>query len=175
MNYRQEKSYNGTLMEKGKKAEEIVFNWLKINPYSKQVIDTREFRFSQRLDVDCGIEDMHGRIVLGEIKSDKWLGKGNILFETHRINHYVSPYFYLGWGWRSPAERLYYYSPDLNSVYVFLFNDLRKRIAELIGNTNINTIKTWIKVVGTDDQKTTFNLVIPDELLKETFKIYKID
>jgi len=172
---RANKNYNGSLMEAGKIAEEIVFKWLKENPYGKEVIDTREFRFSQRLDVDCGIEDMHGRIVLGEIKSDKWLGKSqNILFETNRINHFVPPYFYLGWGWRSPAERLYYYSPHLNAIYVFKFTELRKQIGIIISQTSPEILHGWIKIVTTDKQKTTFNFVIPEELLINCFKIYKL-
>lgn len=172
---KEEKTYCGSLMEKGKKAEDIIFAWLKTSPYAGQIIDTREFRFSQRLDVDCGIEDMHGRVVLGEIKSDAWLGKsGNILFELFRINHFVPPFHYLGWGWRSPAERLFYYSPYKQAVYVFKFCEMRKRIGEIVSKTDPCILQGWFRVIPTDRQKTTINLLIPEKELAGTFRVFSL-
>jgi hypothetical protein len=95
---REEKTYNGDLMQKGSLNEEIILTWLKI--HAKHIIDFREFRLAQRIDVDFGIETIDGKIVLAEIKSDKWIKEaGNLCFETMRINHFVDDkWFYLGWG-----------------------------------------------------------------------------
>ena len=67
----------------GKRNEEIVMSWL--NNYAKEIIDFRDFRLAQRIDVDCGIETIDGNIILAEIKSDKWIKEsGNLLFECNR-------------------------------------------------------------------------------------------
>ena len=66
---RNEKTYNGKLMETGKNNEEIIIKWL--NQYGKNIIDFREFRLAQRIDVDCGIETM--MLPVKNKKSfDKW-------------------------------------------------------------------------------------------------------
>jgi len=95
-NMRNEKTYCGELMEKGMKNEEIILLWLK--EISKEIIDFREFKLAQRIDVDFGIETIDGKIVLAEIKSDKWIKEiGNLCFECNRINHFVpEKWFYLG-------------------------------------------------------------------------------
>ena len=78
---RKEKSYNGVLMKKGLANEDIILDWLKT--LGKEVIDFREFRLAQRIDVDFGIETIDGKIVLAEIKSDKWISEqGNLLFDA---------------------------------------------------------------------------------------------
>jgi hypothetical protein len=174
---KKEKSYNGELMEKGKKAEEIVLNWLRNNKNIKEIIDFREWRLTQRLDVDCGIETIDGKIMLAEIKSDKYLGNSNnFLFETFRINHFIHPdsIFYLGWAWRSPAKYLFYYSPKENAVYRFLFSNVRLGIGKYISrcDKNSNPKTSW---VYTDKQKTTFNLLIPIKEFDCLFDKYSIN
>ena len=158
-NNRRTKSYNGEMMERGKKGEEVVLDWLRSIDYYKEVIDMREFRVSQRLDVDCGIETIDGSIVLAEIKTDYNLGKtANFLFEVFRINHFANPdkVFYLGWTFRSPAKYLLYYSPNEYRVYQFRFEYLRQTIGKYVSQH-----KPRFHIEPTDDQKTTFNLLIP--------------
>jgi len=158
-----EKSYNGELMNKGKKAEEIVIKWLKsLKDNVRNVIDVREWRITQRLDADIIIENIDGKLRLAEIKSDKNLGiSENFLFEFMRINHFVKSdsIHYLGWAFRSPAKYLLYYAPLKNEVYRFCFEDIRKGIGKWIGNyTNPKEIR--INKTLTDEQKTTFNFII---------------
>lgn len=164
---RQEKSYNGKMMEVGKRNEEIVMGWLK--KQMKEVLDFREFKLTQRIDVDCGVETMDGNIVLAEIKQDKWIGEnGNLCFECNRINHFAEgKWFYLGWGWRSPAQKLIVRNGKNGETFVFDFNELRKFIGGYIAVHGKN-IK--INITETDNQKTTFNYLIP---MKDLKKIYK--
>ena len=58
-------------MEIARTNEEIILEWLKGS--QRSVIDFREFRLAQRIDVDFGIETVDGRMVLAEIKSDRWV------------------------------------------------------------------------------------------------------
>jgi hypothetical protein len=166
------KSYNGALMEKGRTGEEIVMRWLSNNPYCREVIDMREFRISQRLDVDCGIETVDGAIVLAEIKTDYNLGRtNNVLFEVFRINHFVSPdkVFYLGWAFRSPAKYLLYYAPHEKALYRFEFTSIRQIIGKYVSANNPR-----LQVTPTDEQKTTFNILIPFAKLEGKYKKYDL-
>ena len=166
---RLEKNYNGELMEKGKSNEEIILNWLKDNPSAKSVIDFREFRLAQRIDVDFGIETIDGNIVLAEIKSDKWIREsGNLLFEVFRINHFAKAnWFYLGWGYRSPAQKLIDRNPGTGETFIFNFLGLRTFIGEYVLEIGK---ELRINITETDKQKTTFNFLIPMKLLNGIYK-----
>lgn len=169
---RQIKSYSGDLMQKGKYGESIVLQWLKENPNVNEVIDMREFRISQRLDVDCGIETLDRSLVLAEIKTDFNLGKtDNFIFEIFRINHFVDAdkVFYLGWVFRSPAKYLFYYSPNENIIYRFTFKNIRETIGQYIAK-----VKPKIISVPTDEQKTTFNILIPQYLFNNKIQKFEL-
>lgn len=170
---RQVKSYSGELMQKGRVGEDVILKWLKKSPYTKEIIDMREFRMSQRLDVDCGIETPDGALVLAEIKTDYNLGKtNNFIFELFRINHYVESdkVFYLGWTFRSPAKYLLYYSPNENIIYRFTFKDIRETIGKYVAKN-----KAQIVIVPTDEQKTTFNVLIPQSIFNGHVLKYKLE
>lgn len=157
---REEKTYNGVLMAKGKQNETSVLNWLNSRIQNREIIDFREFKLAQRIDVDFGIESIDGDIVLLEVKSDKWIKEnGNLCFEQNRINHFVAgKHFYLGWGWRSPAKKLLVRNPETCEAFVFDFEKLRMQIGIHIANAGKNL---KIAIVETDKQKTTFNLLVP--------------
>lgn len=166
-------------MEKCFPNEEIILEWLQ--SFGREVIDFREFRLAQRIDVDFGIETVDGTIILAEIKADHWVSEhknlnehlsGNLCFELCRINHFVeNHWFYLGWGWRSPAQKLISRNPNTGETFVFEFLKLRKKIGQYVNeigkNLNIN-------IVETDDQKTTFNLLIPMCELKFLYKKFNL-
>jgi len=170
---REEKSYNGLLMEKGTKNENIIMDWLKTT--NRAIVDFREFRLAQRIDVDFGIETIDGTIMLAEIKSDKWISQqGNLCFECHRINHYsFGNWFYLGWGWRSPAQKLIVRNPLSGDTFVFYFTGLREFIASYVAEQGRN-FKTKINLVETDKQKTTFNWLIPMVILSSIYTKYMV-
>lgn len=175
---RGEGTYEGALMDKGRQGEEIVMTWLKQSPECRNVIDMREFRISQRLDVDCGIETLDGSLVLAEIKSDSYLGvSGNILFEVFRINHYAPPdrVFYLGWAFRSPAKYLLYYSPNKHAIYRFRFDNIRRRIGKFVANGKTpGQVKQSLSVVLTDRKKTTFNILVPERYLAGVYRRFDL-
>jgi len=162
-----EKSYNGDLMRIGTETENKILDWLKLN--NKEILDLREFRLAQRMDVDFGIETKDGAILLAEVKSDKWISEnGNLLFEWNRINHFVeNKWFYLGWGWRSPAQYLIIRNPLSCETFIFNFLQLRKFVAVYV-NENCKDIK--FTIVETDKQKTTFNLLISMNKVKHLYK-----
>lgn len=169
---REDKTYDGILMSKGKANEEVIINWLKSK--GREIIDFREFKLAQRIDVDCGIESKDGQIVLAEIKSDNYIKEsGNLLFEFNRINHYVkNKWFYLGWGWRSPAQNLIIRNPKTGEIFIFDFLDLRTFVGKYIGDVGS---KLKINITETDKQKTTFNYLIPFEDIKKYRLNYKKD
>lgn len=141
--------------------------------HAKHIIDFREFRLAQRIDVDFGIETIDGKIVLAEIKSDKWIKEaGNLCFETMRINHFVDDkWFYLGWGWRSPAQKIIIRNPDTNETFIFSFLELRRMVGKYISEIS-RTMR--INITETDKQKTTFNFLIPMVYLKGVYKLYHV-
>ena len=166
---KQEKTYSAELMKVGTDNENIILEWLKTE--ARSVIDFRDFRLAQRIDVDFGIETIDGVIVLAEIKSDKHIkDAGNLCFECNRINH-SGHYFYLGWGWRSPAQKLIVRNPISGDTYVFTLAQLRAVIANYIGEMGKNLN---ILIVETDKTKTTFNYLIPMGKLANFYSKYHI-
>lgn len=168
---REEKSYNGELMRKGTENERVILDWLSEN--FKSVLDFREFRLTQRIDVDFGVETIDGNFVLAEIKSDKHISEDrNLCFEVFRINHFVTEnQFYLGWGYRSPAQKLIIRNPDTGKVFVFDFLKLRSKIGSYIAEKG-KTIR--MLPVETDKQKTTFNFLIPMHDLTSVWKKFQL-
>jgi hypothetical protein len=178
---REKKSYSGGMMKKGIENEEIILEWLRKN---YEVIDIRDEKKARTLDVDCGIITLDKNILLAEIKSDNLISEnGNLCFEQFRINHFVSgKEFYLGWGWRSPAQRLIARNPKSNEIFIFDFAELRNQVGNFVGMEGRNllapttTIKERFSRCGawniyeTDKQKTTFNLLVPlDRLTYKKF------
>jgi hypothetical protein len=177
---RNQSTYQGELMKKGKSNEEIIFNWL--GERCKETMDFREYRLAQRLDVDCGIVSHDGEIVLAEIKSCNYISaEGNLCFEVNRINHHIKDkWFYLGWGWRSPAKYLIVRNPKTGNTFIFDFIELRQAVASYVlknGKKLMDEVKSaknrnFIQIVETDEQKTTFNYLIPMSCLTGKYKHY---
>lgn len=164
-----ERSYQSELMKIGKSNEDIILDWLKKSPEAKAIIDFREFRLAQRIDVDFGIESIDGDIQLAEIKSDKMISEsGNLFFETQRINHFAENHWaYLGWGWRSPAQKLIIRNPVSGDAFVFQFQKLRIRVGELVSQRHYR-----LTTVYTDPVKTTFGLLIQLSKIKPLYEKY---
>ena len=172
LNFRNEKSYSGELMRKGTQNENIILKWLEHSLKAKTIVDFREFRLAQRIDVDFGIETINGDYVLGEIKSDRWIRrKGNLLFEFLRINHFwINHWNYTGWGFRSPAQKLIIRNPHTNGTFIFDFLELRTFVGKYIAEMGK---QIRIDIVLTDTQKTTFNFLIPFKKIREYGVKYK--
>jgi len=169
------KSYNGDYMEIGKLGENIVIKFIEEQPKVLGIIDFRNIRAVHEVDIDIAIRLYRGQICLAEIKTDTWLGEsGNVLNEVLRINHYSNSDYagYLGWTLRSPAEWLIYYAPNRTkpAIYIAKFKDMRAILQDYTrGEHEIN-------IVRTDKNKTTYNILIPEQeyLDQNIFKIYEL-
>ena len=170
-------NYKGELMNKGKENEEIILQWLKDDKRFTEVKDYRLIKEWQYLDVDFVAKTLNGDYILLETKSDKYISEeGNLLFENERLNHYAEDHwFYLGWGWRSKADKFIIRNPDTNEAFIFNVRKLRDFIGKFIGGLTPEATKHIIKIVKTDKQKTTFNYLIPfTKIPKEIYKKYII-
>lgn len=170
------RSYDSGYMQAGKKAENIVMQWLREQPWTIGVDDLRPLRIMQEADVDCTIKTADGRITLAEIKSDKHLGiSKNVLFEALRINHtcVADKAVTLGWSARSPAKWLLYYAPSVQKIYQMTMDDLRRACQKY---TNEVRKRAFIDYVPTDNIKSTVNILIPKEYVEsmDSFKIHDL-
>ncbi len=161
-------------MAVGKKAEEIVMNFLQSKPYIIGINDFRELRAVQEADIDIAIKTVDGRVTLAEIKSDWYLGvSGNVLFEVLRINH-TAPTdrcLTLGWSGRTPATWILYYSPQLNKIYQVRTSELRKAFQQY---TKTERKNSNLSIVETDSIKTTVNVLIPWKYCSDIFTIHNV-
>lgn len=158
-NQRNEKSYNGTMMNKGTINEDIYMEWREKMGY--KVIDNRTKRFEQFNDVDFATVNKEGIQVTEEVKSDKSIGEfKNMFFESERIYHYVKDEenrFKVGWGWRSSAQKLVVRNPETGEIFVFNFSKLRSGVNEYIKRVGK---QLEIRCVETDNTKTTVGYLI---------------
>lgn len=159
------RSYDGGYMAAGKRAEEIVLEWLMTRPWVVDVEDLRPYRPMREADVDCSIALTDGRVTLAEIKSDRHLGVSkNFLFEVLRINHTAPPdaAVKLGWSARSPARYGLLYAPVTKIIHKISMDDYR---AALQDYTKEVRRKTNISYVETDRIKSTVNILIPERFV----------
>ena len=169
------KSYadGNKMMKRGRPNEIVLMRWLGMD--GKKVIDCRDFREAQEGDYDCRIIDsVDGSLVLAELKSDQYVKDwGNLCFENNRINHFVTDHwFYLGWGWRSVAEKLIVRNPDRGDTYVFKFATLRPFIGQYVAKKGRDLN---VAVIPTDDQKTTINFLIPIRKLAGLYEKFIVE
>ena len=160
---RQERSYSGNLHNIGRENEDVVINYL-IKEYGEDYKDVRDIEEYQDDEVDFII---NGKGI--EIKGDKHISsKGNLFFETQRINHYSKEHPQsIGWGWKSKADLLIIRNWETGEMFVFNFDELRKRVGELVSNWSLNRLT--LTVVETDEVKTTIGILIPMRHLRDLF------
>jgi hypothetical protein len=168
-----QRSYNSGYMAAGKKAEEVVLQWLQTRPWVLGLEDLRSLRVMQEADCDCSISLTDGRVTIGEIKSDRHLGvSSNFLFEVLRINHTAPPdrAVTLGWSARTPARVILYYAPSVNKIYVIQTDDFRRAAQKYTADSRRGT---RIDYVETDKIKSTINILIPAKYV--TAQSYDLD
>jgi len=169
---RQERSYSDQLMTIGKENEEKVINYLidecnvRNTSYYKDVREDKEF---QNNEIDLIIKGSGF-----EIKGDKHINsKGNLFFETFRINHYSEDHpTSQGWGYKSKADFLIIRNWETGETFTFDFKELRQRVGILVSDYSGNRLQTT--VVETDKVKTTWGLLIPMRHLRDLYDYYKI-
>lgn len=168
------RSYDGDYMADGNIAEDIVMQYLQKEPNVSSVIDCRNNKERQEQEIDYEVLLTNGKKIFVEVKSDSYLGKSrNILFEFARINHTVLDLAFCivrGWSVRSTATHFFYYAPSVNSIYIIKPNRLREAMQKY---TKEHRKNAKISYVATDDIKSTLNILIPIEYVKE-IKIVKL-
>jgi len=156
--------YDGPYMDKGKNAEALVMSWLREQPHVLRIHDYRDNGIMRRYDVDIGIDTTDGRTLLAEIKHDEHLGvSGNVLYETMRFNLQapIDRAQVLGWTARTPAQLLYCYAPQVNSIYEFRLPALRHAMQRYLLDCKKQNKQPVVKWINTDPGVTTQNLLIP--------------
>lgn len=171
-----ERSYDGDYMEAGRKAEDIIMDWLRRQPWVLDLDDLTGLRPMRQADVDCHFSLTDGRSTLAEIKSDKHLGTSkNYLFEVLRINHTAPPdkAVTLGWSARSPAKWLLYWAPNKKEIHQISMDEFR---GALQNYSQQQRKETKLSYVPTDRIKSTVNILIPERFVvcRGTFKIHEL-
>lgn len=161
-------------MAAGQQAEEIVMSYFKHRSDVEKIIDCRLNPERQDQEIDFDVFLKNGKKIFVEVKSDAYLGKsGNILFEFARINHTVVDTLFsirLGWSARSRATHFVYYAPSCHSLYFVQVFRLREAMQKY---TLKERKQTRIDYVATDSIKSTLNILIPIEYVKDV-KIIKL-
>lgn len=168
-------TYAGHYMDKGKHAEKLVMDWLRSRPDVRAVHDYRDHRLMQKYDVDIGVDLIDGRTILAEIKHDEHLGKSdNVLFETLRLNLNAPPEraAVLGWSARTPAQRLYWYAPAVNSIYECAPYEMRRALQAYLSKCKANNVQPKVVWINTDPGVTTQNILIPMRFCDSLFQVY---
>lgn len=161
------KSYNGELMLKGKEGEQLIKEWL-INKSWKEVLNVGSYKENYKREIDLLCTDEKGKKYSFEIKTDKHLKPdGNILCEIFRINHPVSnesdAIFHKSWSFTSVSDIIVFINLSTKYCVISSFEVLRQIIKEYVREKRK---KTDIRIVETDNGKTTFNFIIPLEFAR---------
>jgi hypothetical protein len=102
-----------------------------------------------------------------EVKADQHVHKpgGNFAFELFRVMH-TSPLnfrFYPSWGINSRANFLIVYSTATGDLYIVDMPQLRDAANRYI---QTNRAQTRVAVVYTDDERTSFNVLVPKNMVE---------
>lgn len=96
----------------GEQGEEIIVNHIKENKNTKSIIDVRNDKEYQKIDVDIVINHINNNSYYGEIKTDSYKS-GNIFYETISAQEVNS----LGCMDKTKADFLFYYFINMNKLY----------------------------------------------------------
>lgn len=166
MSDRQERSYDGEMMAKGREGENAVTKWLV--SLGKTVTSVAANEFMQKQDVDILFSGDDGVCHFGEIKTDHNMSRThNFCFEIMRFYH-PSGIYREGWAIKSPADFLFVHTPDTGQIYCFVFDKLRDACVQYVRDKGKDIRSTMVE---TDKSKTTLSLLIPLSALFGTYTI----
>ncbi len=114
------RSYEGPLMEQGRRGEQRVLDWIAARVQPAALQDVRDDAEWRRKDVDFLVQAKPGGPWLRfEAKDDGRLSEtGNVFFETERIYH-DSQQTKLAWSLHTEADFLCVWSEPTGCLYVF--------------------------------------------------------
>ena len=156
---KRKRSYDGDMMDNGRKAEDAVFMFLMEIKSIDQIDDLRNVPDWQSRDVDFCVW-RNGEPEFIEVKSDESIGRSpNILFEFARINHTsIDHLARFGWSLFSLADRFAIWSPITKVVFMVGATDLRDGFNRYVRDARKNT---RIVPIPTDEIKTTIVFLVP--------------
>lgn len=109
----------------GKTGEDVVLDFLKVNGSTKNVLDVREDKLFQELDIDFIQETLYSELRKIEVKTDTLAHKtGNLAYE-HTSNKYYNT---LGCFEKTKADYIFYYLSEIKSVYILKVSELRNYV-----------------------------------------------
>lgn len=109
----------------GKAGEDVVLDFLKVNGSTKNVLDVREDKLFQELDIDFIQETLYSELRKIEVKTDTLAHKtGNLAYE-HTSNKYYNT---LGCFEKTKADYIFYYLSEIKSVYILKVSELRNYV-----------------------------------------------
>ena len=109
-------------LEKGKKAEKIVFDYLTKNK-GHNLIDVTDIQKYRNIDVDF-LMKFKNRDFMIEVKSDEVISKSKNFYLEYDM--YLRDKTIEGWMTKSKADYLIYYCPSNDTLYILDFNILRE-------------------------------------------------
>lgn len=113
-------------LDTGKIGEDIVFNFLKTNKTTKNIVDVRFDKFFQSLDVDFIQETNNNEVRKIEVKTDTMAHKtGNLAYE-HISNKYYNT---IGCFEKTKADYIFYYLTETKELYILHTDTLRSYIS----------------------------------------------
>lgn len=109
----------------GNVGEEVIFNFLEKNKATKTILDVRNDKFFQELDIDFIQETKQGEVRKIEVKTDTIAHKtGNLAYE-HTSNKYYNT---IGCFEKTRADYIFYYLTETGELYILHTNTLRSYI-----------------------------------------------
>lgn len=110
----------------GNIGEEIISSFLKRNTLTKIVLDVRNDKLFQELDIDFIQETLQGEIRKIEVKTDMMAHKtGNLAYE-HTSNKYYNT---IGCFEKTRADYIFYYLTETKELYILHTESLRSYIS----------------------------------------------
>ena len=174
------------MRDKGDEAEAIVEKWYKGMSSVDRVKRLTQDWDNQDAEIDFTVYLKGGGKTSVEVKSDKHLGvrNKNVLFEFTRVYNTDFHPFRLAWGPKSKADEFVFYASKPKHLYVYNVKKLNTEIAKIIHDIGKSDkkykektaeIKAMVDVVITDKAKITFNLLVPEVLLKSITTKYNLN
>ncbi|MGM0164872.1 hypothetical protein [Enterococcus sp. DIV1059_2] len=105
-------------LEFGKKGEDFIWMYLQKQTNVCKLWDVRNNEFYQKIDIDFISESENGTKNYIEVKTDSYTS-GNIYYEV------LSSANSDGCMYKTKADTLYYYYPNMSKLYIFDLNKFR--------------------------------------------------
>ena len=109
----------------GSIGEDIIFDFLQTRKMTKYVLDVRNDKFFQDIDIDFIQETINNNIIKIEVKTDTMAHRtGNLAYE-HTSNKYYNT---IGCFEKTKSDYIFYYLTETNELYILSTIKLRNYV-----------------------------------------------